>query len=70
MMLTSPKVIYHNLNLLERVDAATSAVYRELAQQAITDPDISLRWRQAISDRLNYANRLLGIQVTDGNDSY
>ncbi|WP_448570286.1 hypothetical protein [Trichothermofontia sp.] len=70
MMLTSPKVIYHNLNLLERVDAATSAVYRELAQEAITDPDISLNWRQAISDRLNRANVLLGIQATDGTDSY
>lgn len=70
MMLMSPKVIYHNLKLLERVDAATGAAYRELAQEAITDPDISLNWRQAICDRLNRANVLLGIQATDGTDSY
>lgn len=43
----SPRVVYHNLRLLEHVNAATSAVYRELAQDVLADTSIDLVWRQA-----------------------
>ncbi|NES94012.1 MAG: hypothetical protein F6K32_02055 [Desertifilum sp. SIO1I2] len=66
----SPKTIYHNLRWLDSVDIATSAAYRQLAQDAIADSEISLTWRQAISDRLNRANHLLAMLTVGGEDSY
>lgn len=66
----SPKTIYHNLRLLEQVNAATSAVYRQLAQEVLADPEVELVWRQAIADRLNHANHLLEMQTANENDSY
>lgn len=66
----SPRTVYHNLRLLEHVNAATSAVYRQLAQDLIADPDIDLVWRQAIANRLNHANHLLEMQTVGKNDSY
>uniref|UniRef100_A0ACD5GS99 Uncharacterized protein n=1 Tax=Desertifilum tharense IPPAS B-1220 TaxID=1781255 RepID=A0ACD5GS99_9CYAN len=39
-------------------------------QDAIADSDISLTWRQAISDRLNRANHLLAMLTVGGEDSY
>ncbi len=70
MTVTSLQTVYDNLNLLEQGDVAKSALYRELAQEVIADPAISMNWRQAISERLNYANHMLAMRTVGGNDSY
>lgn len=70
MTVTSLQTVYDNLNLLEQGDVAKSALYRELAQEVIADPSISLNWRQAISERLNYANHMLAMHTVGNNDSY
>lgn len=69
-MAISTRTVYHNLKLLEHVNAATSALYRQLAQEVLADPEVSLIWRQAIADRLNHANHLLEMKTVTGNDSY
>ncbi|NCJ07628.1 hypothetical protein GS597_14140 [Synechococcales cyanobacterium C] len=69
-MNVSPRTVYHKLGLLEQVNAATSALYRELAQEILADSKVSLVWRQAIADRLNQANRCLGLKTVGENDSY
>jgi hypothetical protein len=69
-MSISPETVYKNLKLLEQVDTSSSAWYRESAQETLADPEISLEWREAIADRLNDANHLLGVRTTGGNDSY
>lgn len=69
-MRISPKTAYDNLRLLERVDVATSAVYRQLAQDVLADPKVSLNWRQAIAERLNRANHRLEMVTVSSNDSY
>jgi hypothetical protein len=66
----SPKTAYHNLRLLESVDAATSAIYRQLAQEVLANPDVRLVLRMAIANRLNRANHILGMQTVTDNDSY
>jgi hypothetical protein len=63
------ETVYQNLELLDRVDTTTSALYRESAQAVLADPDISLEWRKAISDRLNQANHELTVHSV-GDDSY
>ena len=71
MLQISPQTAYDNLRLLEQADVASSAFYRQLAQEVLADPDVSLSWRQAIADRLNQANQLLGLLVVgDKDDSY
>jgi hypothetical protein len=70
MMQFSPQTVYDNLKMLERVDIATSAFYRQLAQDALGDPEVSLAWQQAIADRLNQANYRLGKVTVIENDSY
>ena len=70
MMHLSPQAIYDNLERLDGGDVARSATYRRQAFEALTDPDVSPSWRQAICDRLNQANRLLGLQVVDAEESY
>lgn len=70
MMQISPKTVYHNLRLLDHVDVATSAFYRQLAQEVLADPEVSLVWRQAISNRLNRANHFLEMVTVGDNDSY
>lgn len=70
MMMVSPQVVYDNLNLLEQGDVVKSAIYRQLAQEALADPDISLSWRQAIAERLSYANHLLALITVGVDDSY
>lgn len=71
MMPVSPQVAYDNLRLLETVDVSSSAFYRQIAQEVLADPRISLNWRQAIADRLMQANHLLGMQtVGSSDDSY
>lgn len=69
-MQVSLQTAYKNLRLLDQVDIATSASYRQLAQDILADPSISLEWRQAISDRLNRANYLLTLVTVSGDDSY
>jgi hypothetical protein len=70
MATISPQIAYTNLKLLDDVNAASSALYRELAQEVLADPKISLSWRQAIADRLNQANNLLTMRTINGDDSY
>ncbi|OLP19186.1 hypothetical protein BST81_06730 [Leptolyngbya sp. 'hensonii'] len=66
----SPQTAYHNLRLLEQVDVPTGAFYRQLAQEIIADPKVSLVWRLAIANRLHRANHLLEMQTVGNNDSY
>lgn len=69
-MRISPKTAYDNLRLLEHVDVATSASYRQLAQEMLADSKVSPNWRQAIAERLNRANHQLEMVTVSGNDSY
>lgn len=69
-MKPSPQTVYDNLNLLEQVDKVSSAQYRQMAQDILADPEVSLQWREAIAERLNQANRQLGLQTTSDGDSY
>lgn len=66
----SPETVYENLEQLEQVDTVRSAFYRQQAQEVLADLRVSLRWRQAISDRLLQANHLLELQTVHGDDSY
>jgi VIT1/CCC1 family predicted Fe2+/Mn2+ transporter len=66
----SPQTVYDNLALLEQVDTARSAQYREFAQEVLADETVSLRWRTAIAERLNHANQRLAVQNLFGYDSY
>ncbi len=71
MTAISLQTAYENLNFLEQVSATTSAIYRQIAQEILADSSISLTWRQAIADRLNHANQVLGTQVVgNSDDSY
>jgi IS30 family transposase len=67
---TSPQVAYDNLKLLEQTDVTNSAIYRELAQDILADPEVSLTWREAIADRLSQANHLLTTKSMTDEDSY
>jgi hypothetical protein len=69
-MSLSPQTVYDNLQQLEQVDGVKSATYRQMAQEILADLSVSLRWREAIADRLNSANRQLGLQTASDNDSY
>lgn len=69
--MASVRTIYHNLRFCENCgDPATSAAYREDAQNAIADTKISLVWRQAIAKRLNQVNQSLARLTVGPNDSY
>lgn len=69
-MSISPETVYENLNLLDKVDVTTSALYRQQAQEILANQKISLQWRQKIADRLYQANnRLTMVNIAD-NDSY
>ncbi|PSB09033.1 hypothetical protein C7B76_25795 [filamentous cyanobacterium CCP2] len=70
MAAISPQKVYENLDLLEQGDVVNSAVYRQLAQDVLANPEVSLSWRQAISERLNQANRLLAMLTVGRDDSY
>ncbi|HIK19020.1 MAG TPA: hypothetical protein IGS53_27570 [Leptolyngbyaceae cyanobacterium M33_DOE_097] len=70
-MSLSPQVAYENLAQLEQVDVVKSAFYRQLANEILADTRVSLRWRQAIADRLNSVNNWLAMQtIGDKDDSY
>jgi hypothetical protein len=66
----SLQTIYENLEKIDRVDAITSAMYRQSAQEILADPEISLEWRKAISDRLNQVNHELTVHAHVDDDSY
>lgn len=66
----SPKIIYENLNELEKVDVATSAHYRRLAQGVLADLTVNEALRQNIAERLQQANQLLAIKSVEGDESY
>ncbi len=68
--MVSPRKVYDNLQLLEKVDTTRSALFRRQAQEVLADPNVSLSWRQAIADRLNRANHLLALHTVGGDDSY
>jgi hypothetical protein len=69
-MQISPQTAYDNLKLLDSVDVTKSAFYRQLAQEVLADPEVSLTWRQAIADRLNQANHQMAHQSASDDDSY
>jgi hypothetical protein len=69
-MMLSARAIYHKLRFLEQVDVATSALYRQLAQDILANPDVKLPMRQAIANRLHHANHELEMQTVSANDSY
>jgi hypothetical protein len=69
-MQVSLQTVYDNLEKIDRVDATTSAMYRQSAQEILADPNISLDWRKAISDRLNQANHELTVHSIGDDDSY
>ncbi|HCF29482.1 MAG TPA: hypothetical protein DEV81_20280 [Cyanobacteria bacterium UBA11049] len=66
----SPRRVYAQLRKLDRLDVTTSAVIRELAQDILANPEVSVAMRQAIADRLHRANNRLGMQSTADEDSY
>lgn len=66
----SPHQVYANLGHIDQVDLATSAMYRQQAQDVLADPGIRLAVRQAIADRLSGANRLLEMRTVTLGDSY
>jgi hypothetical protein len=70
IMQVSLQTVYENLEKIDRVDAATSAAYRQSAQEVLADPEISLEWRKAISDRLNQVNHELTVRAHVDDDSY
>jgi hypothetical protein len=69
-MMQSLQTVYDNLESIDRVDAITSAAYRQSAQEVLADPEISLEWRKAISDRLNQVNHELTVHAHVDDDSY
>jgi hypothetical protein len=66
----SLQTVYENLEKIDRVDPTTSAMYRQSAQEVLADPEISLEWRKAISDRLNQVNHDLTVHAHVDDDSY
>ena len=69
-MQISLQTVYDNLAQIDRVDTTTSAMYRQSAQEVLADPEISLEWRKAISDRLNQVNHELTVHAHVDDDSY
>jgi hypothetical protein len=66
-----PEIVYEHLEHLdEKGDVATSAIYREEAQEVLADHEVSLNWREKISERLNEANSLLANETITDSDSY
>jgi hypothetical protein len=66
----SPQKVYNKLKSLDQMDVASGAQYRQLAQDILADPQVSLKWREAIAERLNQANRFLAKRNVETGDSY
>lgn len=62
--------LYEDLANIDQMDMTASAECRELAQQVLANPKISLNWRDAIAERLHEANHTLTIKTVKGDDSY
>lgn len=62
--------VYSELKKIDEVDSATSALYRQHAQEVLAEPEISLARRLVIAKRLMQANQLLGMKTVDQGDSY
>ena len=70
MTTLSPRMVYDNLSHIDEGDTTRSATYRQQAIEVISDHEVSLRWRQAIADRLVHANYLLASITATPEDSY
>jgi hypothetical protein len=70
MTTLSPKTVYRNLSHLDEVDTVRGACYRQQAIEVMSDEAVSLRWRQAIADRLVHANYHLAHVTVAPDDSY
>lgn len=68
MHTASLKTTYECLDHLDEVSKVESARCRQKALDVLADKDVSLQWRQAIADRLNQADILLGMKVVGKND--
>ena len=68
--MNNPQEVLEHLKQLEKVNTVQSALYREEAQALLADDTISLKWRQAIADRLNRANHDLALHTVSSEDSY
>lgn len=66
----SPKTTSDHLDMLDSVDVATGAQYRQEAQDVLADPGVTLTVRQAIADKLNHANHLLELRTVGKDESY
>ncbi len=72
----SPETTYACLTRLDEINPAQTPAERQVEnahcrQQAIevlADSDVSLQWREAIADRLNAADVMLGMAVVGRND--
>ena len=62
--------LYEDLTFIDQMDLTAGAQCREMAQQVLANPNISLNWRDAIAERLHEANHTLGIKTVTGDDSY
>ena len=70
MTTLTPELVYANLTRLEQGSITESARYRQQALELLADPQVSLKWRQAIAERLNEANHLLALTNVGSEDSY
>lgn len=68
--MNNPQEVLEHLKQLEKVGTLQSALYREEAQALLADDTVSLKWRQAIADRLNRANHDLALHTVSSEDSY
>jgi hypothetical protein len=69
-MLISLYTLYNYLEIMDEFDLATSALYRQMAQEVLASPEIDLSIRQAIAERLNLANQTLARKSLESEDSY
>ncbi len=69
-MADSVRTVYANVKRIDEVDVATSALYRQRAQEVLAQADVSLGRKQVIARRLMQANQFLGMKTTSDGDSY
>ncbi|MEO1093718.1 MAG: hypothetical protein AAFX01_02310 [Cyanobacteria bacterium J06638_28] len=69
-MQLSPKAVCKQLDHIDDVDTVDSATYREQAIAVLADMHVSLKWRQAVANRLDEADHRLAIRTVDSDDSY
>ncbi len=69
-MTVSVRRAYAELRRIDEADVATSALYRQHAQEVLAESNISLARRQVIARRLMQANHFLGMKTVSTGDSY